>query len=88
MWLEFTKESLKEIFKESIIEILDKKEEKVTITIDECASYTGIGRNKILELAHSKKSDFPCFRVGARFLINKPRLDEWLKKISEEKIVL
>ncbi|WP_434304195.1 excisionase [Clostridium botulinum] len=85
--MELTKESLKEIFKESIIEIL-AKEEKATITIDECASYTGIGRNKILELAHSKKSDFPCFRVGARFLINKPRLDEWLKKISEEKIVL
>ncbi|WP_434302631.1 excisionase [Clostridium botulinum] len=85
--MEFTKESLKEIFKESIIEVL-VKEEKATITIDECASYTGIGRNKILELAHSKKSDFPCFRVGARFLINKFQLDEWLKKISEEKTVL
>jgi excisionase family DNA binding protein len=82
----FRKESLKEIFKESIIEVL-AKEDKATLTIDECVKYSGIGRDKILELAHGD-NDFPSFKVGKKFLINKELLDNWLSKISKEKAVI
>jgi hypothetical protein len=41
-----------------------------------------------MELAHSTNSDFPAFRVGKKFLINKELLDNWLENISKEKKTL
>lgn len=71
---------LKEIIKEAIQETTNK----ATLTIDECAKYSGIGRDKILQLAHGDSS-FPSFKVGKKFLINKELLDSWLEDISKEK---
>jgi excisionase family DNA binding protein len=84
------KELLKEAIKEAIQEASDirKNELKATMTIDNCVKYSGIGRDKIMELAHNPNSDFPRFKVGSKFLINKTMLDEWLNKISEEKRIL
>jgi excisionase family DNA binding protein len=79
---ELTNEELKKIIKEAIEEASTIK--KATLTIEECTSYAGIGRDKIIELAHGDP-DFPAFRVGKKFLINKELLDAWLKRISEEK---
>lgn len=78
-----THENLKEAFKEVLLDLMPK-EEKVTLTIQECANFTGIGRDKLMELAHSENSDFPCFKVGAKFLINKEMLLAWLDKITKE----
>lgn len=72
---------LKEIIKEAIQETTNNK---ATLTIDECAKYSGIGRDKILQLAHGDSS-FPSFKVGKKFLINKELLDSWLEDISKEK---
>ncbi|WP_125153139.1 excisionase [Clostridium rectalis] len=74
---------LKEIIKEAIEEA--KAVEKATLTIEECCKYSGIGRDKLLQLAHAK-NDFPAFKVGKKFLVNKELLDEWLDKVSKEKI--
>lgn len=84
------KEIIKDAIKEALSEVLNEsnKEEKATLTIDNCVKYSGIGRDKILELAHNPNSDFPRFKVGSRFLINRTMFDEWLNKISEEKRVL
>ncbi|WP_406541614.1 hypothetical protein [Clostridium ljungdahlii] len=41
-----------------------------------------------MELAHNPNSDFPRFKVGSKFLINRTMFDEWLDKISKEKRVL
>lgn len=71
---------LKEIIKEAIQETTNK----ATLTIDECVKYSGIGRDKILQLAHGD-SGFPSFKVGKKFLINKELLDGWLEDISKEK---
>lgn len=79
--LEF-KEVIKEVIGES------RSREKATLTIQECAEFTGIGRDKLLELVHNINSDFPCFKVGAKFLINKQLLIQWLEKITKEKRVL
>lgn len=84
--MEITSSELKNVIKESIRESYDKP--KATLTIAECASLTGIGRDKLMELAHSNNSDFPCFKVGTKFLINRKLLSIWLKKISQEKRIL
>lgn len=81
--MDLLKVDLKNVIKEAIQETLPK-EPKATLTIQECAKYTGIGRDKLMELAHSQNSDFPCFRVGAKFLINRQMLNMWLEKIAQE----
>lgn len=80
-------ESFKTIIRDAIQEAL-KEINKPTMTIDECKEYSGIGRDKLMELAHAENSDFPCFRNGNKFLINKKKLDLWLEKVSEEKRIL
>ncbi len=81
--MELTQVNLKEMFKEAVIDLLPKKE-KATLTIQECANFTGIGRDKLMELAHNLNSDFPCFKVGSKFLVNREMLLAWLDKITEE----
>ncbi|KHO63276.1 excisionase [Thermoanaerobacter sp. YS13] len=78
-------EQLQETIKEAVKEAMNPK---LTLTIDEAAKYTGIGRDKLLELSHNPESDFPAFRVGTKFLINRELLKEWLKKVAEERKVL
>ncbi|AND84228.1 excisionase family DNA-binding protein [Clostridium tyrobutyricum] len=80
-------ESFKTIIRDAIQEAL-KEINKPTMTIDECKEYSGIGRDKLMELVHAENSDFPCFRNGNKFLINKKKLDLWLEKVSEEKRIL
>lgn len=77
------KDIIKQAFKEALPQPL-----KATLTIDECSEFSGIGRNKLLELVHAANSDFPCFRVGAKFLINRQMLMLWLEKIAKEKRIL
>lgn len=86
----FLSELVKETIKISLKEIINenKPKEKVTLTINEAAKLSGIGRDKLMELAHSQNSDFPCFKVGSKFLINRQMLIEWLDKLSKEKRVL
>lgn len=57
---------------------------KATLTIKECAEYSGLGETKIREHIHSEKSDFPFFRNGVKFGVNKELLDIWLKKVATE----
>lgn len=79
--MEITKEQLKEILKECI----QPKEPKLTLTIDEATKLSGIGRDKLLELVHSENSNFPSFKVGSKFLINRQMLINWLERITLEK---
>jgi excisionase family DNA binding protein len=82
--MELTHEQLKDTFKEALMDLIPRKEEKATLTIQECVEFTGIGRDKLMELAHSQNSDFPCFKVGSKFLINREMLIAWLEKITKE----
>ncbi|SHK39316.1 DNA binding domain-containing protein, excisionase family [Hathewaya proteolytica DSM 3090] len=85
--MDLNKEDLKEIIVAAIKESTKKQSIKKTLTIDETVKYTGIGREKITQLAHGQ-NDFPSFRVGAKFLINKDMLDVWLENIAKQKVVL
>lgn len=55
---------------------------KLTLSIKEAVKYSGINEEKIRRLVHT--DDFPCFKNGNKWLINRELLDEWLKKISVE----
>ncbi|SKB01168.1 transposon Tn916 excisionase [Caloramator quimbayensis] len=85
---------LKKVIAEAIEEALPKiggEKTKATLTIEECVKYSGIGRDKLMEIAHAAcnyNSDFPCFKVGTKFLVNKNLLDMWLEKITQERRVL
>jgi excisionase family DNA binding protein len=77
-----------ELLKETIKQAIEESKPKATLTIDECAQFSGIGRNKLLELVHNEHSDFPCFKVGAKFLINRDMLVRWLDRITTERRVI
>ena len=82
--MSITPEQLKGIIKEAIQEAIPQQP-KATMTIHECAKYSGIGKDKLMELAHSQMNDFPCFKIGTKFLINRHMFDMWLNKAAEEK---
>jgi len=77
-------ESFKSIIKDAIQEAL-KEIGKATLTLDECKEYSGIGRDKLLELVHAENSDFPCFRNGTKILVSKKKLDLWIERVAEER---
>ena len=55
---------------------------KTTLTIIEAAIYVGVAEDKVRQLVHTK--DFPCFKNGNKWCINREMLNDWLKKISVE----
>jgi len=77
------KQELLETIKSSIIEAF--KEERKALTVEECAKYTGIGKDKIRELIAKNNTDFPYFKVGVKAIIPVMPLNNWLEKISHEK---
>lgn len=57
---------------------------KKTLTVLECAEHINVSKEKIRELINKPNTDFPYFRVGAKVLINRDMLNEWLEKVSKE----
>lgn len=53
------------------------RDEKLTLTVEEAAELTGIGKSLMYEWANSK--GFPMIRVGRRILIIKSKFTEWLE---------
>lgn len=44
----------------------------------------GVGRNRMYcDLLH--RSDFPCFKMGAKYFVNLAMLEEWAAKQCEQK---
>lgn len=56
--------------------VLNKK----TLTLIECAEFMNLSREKINELINNPNTDFPYFKEGEKVLINKDKLQKWLKK--------
>ena len=53
--------------------------ERVTITLEEAAAYTGIGVCKLREMSNEPGCDFVIW-VGGRRLFKRRKLDEFLEK--------
>ena len=51
-------------------------QERLTMTVPECAQLLGVGRNNCYERA--KAGEIPSIRVGKRLLIPKVALQKWL----------
>ena len=55
--------------------------QKVTLTIDEAAEYSNIGRNKLRELAKIPHCPFSLLN-GKNILIKRVAFEDWLSKQS------
>lgn len=51
--------------------------EKATLTLEEAASYTGIGVNKLREISNDEKCDFVLWN-GSRRLFKREKLESYL----------
>ncbi len=52
--------------------------EKVLLTLEEAAGYTGIGINKLREMSNEENCDFVLWN-GSRRLFKRVKLEEYLK---------
>lgn len=55
----------------------------ILITPREAQKILGVARNKIYSLL--KQEDFPAFKMGENFYINRELLNEWAKKQCAKK---
>ena len=53
--------------------------EKVTLTLDEATAFTGLGRDKLVELADNPDCDFVLW-IGRKRLYKRKKLEEFLEK--------
>lgn len=64
--------------------ILNEDDEKIGITIEECAKYMGVSKQLMAEIV--REPGFPCIKFKRRFLINKSKVQEWFDKNSGRRI--
>jgi excisionase family DNA binding protein len=57
---------------------------KLTLSVQEAAEISGIGKDTIYKLIHDMNSDFPFFRVNSKTFIIYDLLCEWLHKVAKE----
>ncbi len=53
--------------------------EKSTLTLEEATAYSGIGRNKLIELSDNPSCDFILW-IGRKRLFKRKKLDEFIDK--------
>ena len=52
---------------------------KTTLTLDEATAYSGLGRDKLVELSDKEDCDFILW-VGRKRLFKREKLDEYINK--------
>ncbi len=57
--------------------------EAVLITPAEAQELLGVGRNTIYNLLGDK--EFPAFKIGTRYFVNKLKLQDWADKMCKIK---
>lgn len=55
--------------------------EKVNLTLEEAAVYSGIGQNKLREITNDPRCDFVLW-VGSKRLIKREQLVAYLKRVT------
>lgn len=53
--------------------------EKATLSLDEATAYTGIGRDKLCDMANDPKCDFVLW-IGSKRLFKRKKLEEFIDK--------
>lgn len=54
--------------------------ERTTLTLDEAAAYSGIGRNKLRSISDNDNCPFVLW-VGSKRLIKRKQLDEYIERM-------
>ena len=60
-------------------------EEKMLLTMPETAELTGIGLQKLKQIAR-EYSDFPYIKIGVKHLVIKEKLPDWFEKHKGEEL--
>ena len=60
-------------------------EEKMMLTMQETAKLTGIGLQKLKQIAR-EYTDFPYIKVGVKHLVIKNKLADWFEKHKVEEL--
>ncbi|MCI2106910.1 MAG: helix-turn-helix domain-containing protein [Intestinimonas sp.] len=62
--------------------------DKLTLSVEEAAALSGIGRDRLYQLA--KRNDFPSIRLGRSIRIPRKGLEEWIEReaMSGKTVVL
>lgn len=55
--------------------------EKVNLTLEEAAAYSGIGQNKLREITNDPRCDFVLW-VGTKRLIKREQLVAYLRRVT------
>lgn len=55
--------------------------EKVNLTLEEAAAYSGIGQNKLREITNDPRCDFVLW-VGSKRLIKREQLVAYLRRVT------
>ena len=71
-----------QILKEILTNVKKNDSPKAALNVNELAEYSGIGEDKIRQLVHT--DDFPSFKNGSKWLINRELFDEWHKRVALE----
>ena len=58
-----------------------RKDERVALSVTEAAALLGVSRPTVYKLL--RRSDFPCFQIGARRLISRAGLERWVQEQTE-----
>ena len=58
------------------------EQEKITLNNSEAAQVLGVSRPTVYRMVHM--AGFPCFRVGARVLIPREALKEWVEAQAQK----
>ncbi len=71
-----------QILKEILVNVKKSNVSKTALNVSQLAEYSGLSEDKIRQLVHT--DDFPCFRNGNKWLINRELFDEWHKNVALE----
>lgn len=52
--------------------------DKLTLSVDEAAALSGIGRDRLYEL--TRRPDFPALRLGRSIRIPRRAFEEWIER--------
>lgn len=75
---------MEKILKDILLELQKKNNEeiKLTYTLKECSTLSGIGLNTLQEEVARENSDFPFFKIGKKVIVNKVLFHKWLENKS------
>lgn len=63
-----------------ISESQDKKKKTILISPTEAIEFLGVSRNRMYEDL-LKREDFPAFRIGSKYFVNRELLQDWANKM-------